>query len=162
MKNEILEILEKNSRIEIEQLAIMINMPREEVLKQIKELEDSNIILGYNTMIDWEKTEKESVTALIEVKVTPQRGLGFDSVAERIYRFPQVKSCYLMSGGYDLAVIIEGANIKEIAMFVAKRLSAIECVLSTATHFILKRYKDNSVIFDKKQKDNREALVLWI
>lgn len=157
---EILEILEKNNKISVEQIAVMINKSIEEVKSVIKRLEEENIILGYNTLINWEKTNKETVTALIEVKVTPQRGEGFDKVAERIYRYPQVKACYLMSGGFDLTVIIEGKTMKEVALFVAEKLAPLESVLSTATHFVLKKYKDKGVIFDEREKDDREAIVL--
>jgi len=157
---EILEILEKNSKISAEQIAVMLNKSVEEVEAAIKKLEEENIILGYSTMINWEKTDRELVTALIEVKVTPQRGEGFDKVAERIYRYPQVKACYLMSGGFDLTVIVEGRNIKEVAMFVAEKLAPLESVMSTSTHFVLKRYKDKDVIFEGKEKDDREAIVL--
>lgn len=157
---EILEILEKNNKLTDEQIAIMLNISVEEVRAAIRKLEDDNIIVGYNTLINWEKTNKESVTALIEVKVTPQRGEGFDKVAERIYRYPEVKACYLMSGGFDLTVIIEGNSMKEVALFVAEKLAPLESVLSTATHFVLKKYKDKGVIFEEKQKDDREAIVL--
>lgn len=158
--NEILEILEKNNKYTEEQLAVMLNKTVEEVRSTVKKLEEENIILGYNTLINWEKTDKEKVTALIEVKVTPQRGEGFDKVAERIYRYPEVKACYLMSGGFDLTVIIEGATMKEVALFVAEKLAPLESVLSTATHFVLKKYKDKGTIFEEKQKDDREVLFI--
>jgi len=157
---EILEILEKNSKITPEQIAVMLNKSVDEVKAAIKKYEEENIIAGYNTLINWEKTDKESVTALIEVKVTPQRGEGFDKVAERIYRYPQVKACYLMSGGFDLTVIVEGKTMKEVALFVAEKLAPLESVLSTATHFVLKKYKDKGVIFGEKTKDDREAIML--
>jgi len=158
--DEILEILEKNARASVEEIALMLNKSVEEVRETIKKLEEENVIVGYNTLINWEKSSKETVTALIEVKVTPQRGQGFDKVAERIYRYPQVKACYLMSGGFDLTVIIEGKDMKEVALFVAEKLAPLESVLSTATHFVLKKYKDDGVIFEKKNKDDREALIL--
>lgn len=157
---EILEILEKNNKLSEEQIAVMLNKSVEEVRAAIKKYEEDNVILGYNTLINWEKTNKESVTALIEVKVTPQRGEGFDKVAERIYRYPQVKACYLMSGGFDLTVIIEGKTMKEVALFVAEKLAPIENVLSTATHFVLKKFKDKGTIFEEKMKDDREAIIL--
>ncbi|ABN51600.1 MAG TPA: Lrp/AsnC family transcriptional regulator [Hungateiclostridium thermocellum] len=157
---EILEILESNSKISPEEIAVMVNKSVEEVREAIKKYEEDNVILGYMSLINWEKTSKESVTALIEVKVTPQRGEGFDKVAERIYRFPEVKACYLMSGGFDLTVIVEGKTMKEVALFVAEKLSTLESVLSTSTHFVLKKYKDKGTIFEKKQKDDREAVVL--
>ena len=159
--DEILEILEKNGRIENEKIAVMLGITVEEVKEAIEKYEKQNVILGYNALIDWEKTDKELVTALIEVRVTPQRGKGFDKVAERIYQYPQVKSCYLMSGGFDLAVLVEGKTMKEVALFVAEKLATTDCVLSTATHFILKPYKNDGVIFKKQQNDDREAVVLW-
>jgi len=158
--DELLEILEKNSRFTAEEIALMLNKSADEIREAIKKLEDDSIIAGYNTLINWDKTDKESVSALIEVKVTPQRGEGFDKVAERIYRYPEVKACYLMSGGFDLTVIIEGRTMKEVAMFVAEKLALVESVVGTATHFVLKKYKDKGVIFEKKRKDNREAVVL--
>ncbi len=157
---EILEILEKNSRATDEEIAVMLNRSVEEVRAAIKKYEDEGVILGYTSMINWEKTSKESVIALIEVKVTPQRGQGFDKVAERIYKFPEVKACYLMSGGFDLTVIVEGKTMKEVALFVAEKLSPLDSVLSTATHFVLKKYKDKGVVFEEDYKDDREAVVL--
>ncbi|HOQ02079.1 MAG TPA: Lrp/AsnC family transcriptional regulator [Acetivibrio clariflavus] len=157
---EILEILEKNSKATCEEIAVMLNKSAEEVRQAIKKYEEEGIILGYTSMINWEKTSKESVVALIEVKVTPQRGQGFDKVAERIYKFPEVKACYLMSGGFDLTVIVEGKTMKEVALFVAEKLSPLESVLSTSTHFVLKKYKDNGVVFEKDYKDDREAVIL--
>ncbi len=157
---EILEILEKNGRASVEEIALMLDKSVEEVQAAIRKLEEDNVIVGYNTLINWEKSNKESVVALIEVKVTPQRGQGFDKVAERIYRYPQVKACYLMSGGFDLTVIIEGKNMKEVALFVAEKLAPLESVLSTATHFVLKKYKEEGVIFEEKSRDDREALIL--
>lgn len=158
--NEILEILEKNANIGAEKIAVMVGKSAEEVQAEIDRYEKENIIVGYNTMINWEKTGSEKVVALIEVKVTPQRGEGFEKVAERIFRYPEVTSCYLMSGGFDLTVIIEGRTMKEVALFVAEKLAPLECVLSTSTHFVLKKYKDKGTVFDKKGKDDREAIVL--
>lgn len=158
--DEILEILEKNARASVEEIALMLDKSVAEVQEMVKKLEDDNVIVGYNTLINWDKSSKENVTALIEVRVTPQRGQGFDKVAERIYRYPQVKACYLMSGGFDLTVIIEGKTMKEVALFVAEKLAPLESVLSTATHFVLKKYKDEGVIFEEDTKDDREALIL--
>ncbi|WP_341876797.1 Lrp/AsnC family transcriptional regulator [Defluviitalea saccharophila] len=155
MREEILEILEKNSRIETKDIAIMLNTTEEEIEKEIKQMEKEQIICGYNTLINWDKTQKDLVTALIEVKVTPQRGEGFDKIAERIYRFNEVKSVYLMSGGFDLTVIIEGRTMKEVALFVAQKLAPLEAVLSTATHFVLKKYKDHGNPFEEPHKDER-------
>ena len=136
----------------------MLGKSVEEIHSSIKTLEANNVIAGYSTLINWEKTSRETVTALIELKVTPQRGQGFDKVAERIYSYPQVKACYLMSGGFDLMVIIEEKNMKEVAFFVSGKLAPLDCVLSTATHFILMKYKDKGVIFEEKQQDDREGV----
>lgn len=155
---EILEILEKNSRYTEEEIAAMTGKTVDEVKAAIKDYEEKNIIMGYTTLVNWENTSKENVIALIEVKVTPQRGEGFDKVAERIYRFPEVKSCYLMSGGFDLTVIVEGKTMKEVALFVAEKLAVQESVLSTATHFVLKKYKDKGTIFEEKPRDDREDI----
>ncbi len=160
MQREILEILKKNSRTSDEEIAVMIGSDAETVKKIIGEMEAQGIIIGYGALIDWEKTEHEAVTAYIEVKVTPQRGQGFDKVAERIYQYPQVSACSLMSGGYDLSVMVEGRTMKEVALFVAEKLAPIESVLSTATHFVLKKYKDNGIIFVQTKKDDREAVIL--
>ncbi|NSW90913.1 MAG: Lrp/AsnC family transcriptional regulator [Firmicutes bacterium] len=157
---EILEILENNSKYTEEQIAVMLNRSVDEVREAIKALEEKNIIAGYKTVVNWEKIPKEAVTALIEVKVTPQRGEGFDKVAERIYRYPEVKACYLMSGGFDLTVIIEGKTLKEVAFFVAEKLAPLDSVLSTSTHFVLKKYKENGTIFESKEEDNREVVIL--
>lgn len=157
---EILDILEKNCNIKHEDIATMLNISKDEVEKNIKKLEKDNVILGYKALINWESAGRETLNAIIEVKVTPQRGQGFDSVADRIYRFPEVQACYLMSGGYDLLVVVEGKTMKEVAMFVAQKLAPLDTVLSTATHFVLKKYKDKGVIFNKREKDDREAIVL--
>ena len=151
MKNQILEALEKNSRLSVEQLAVMTGNGMEEVGKCIADMEAEGIILGYSTIVNWEKTEIESVRALIEVKVTPQKIEGFDKVAERIFRFPEVKDCYLMSGGYDLTLIVEGMTMKEVASFVSEKLAPIDFVEATSTHFVLKRYKDKGVIFENNK-----------
>ena len=157
---EILEILEKNSRYTDEQIAVMAGKTVEEVRSAIRNYEEENIIAGYTTLVNWENTGSETVTALIEVKITPQRGEGFDKVAERIYKFSEVKACYLMSGGFDLTVIIEGKTMKEVAMFVSEKLAVQEYVLSTATHFVLKKYKDHGTIFKEKKIDDREAIFI--
>ncbi|MDQ2087401.1 Lrp/AsnC family transcriptional regulator [Herbivorax sp. ANBcel31] len=157
---EILEILENNSKASLEEISTMTGKGIEEIKEAINKFEKDNVILKYNTLINWEKTSKESVTALIEVKVTPQIGEGFDKVAEKIYRYPEVKDCYLMSGGFDLTVIIEGKTMKEVAMFVAQKLSPLDSVLSTSTHFVLKKYKDKGTIFKEGPQDDREAIVL--
>jgi DNA-binding Lrp family transcriptional regulator len=157
---EILEILENNSKATAEQIAVMLNKPIAEVVEAIKKYEVDNVIVGYNTLINWDKTEKERVTALIEVKVTPQRGQGFDKIADRVYKYPEVTACYLMSGGFDLTVIIEGKTMKEVAYFVSEKLAPLESVLSTSTHFVLKKYKDKGTIFEEKQIDRREQIFI--
>lgn len=159
---EILEVLEKNFRYTDEQIAVMVGKSVEEVRDAIREYEEKSIIAGYTTLINWENTGKEVVTAFIQVKVTPQRGEGFDKVAERIYRYDQVQSCYLMSsGGFDLTVIVEGKTMKEVATFVAQKLAVLDNVDGTATHFVLKKYKDHGTIFkEKKNVDNREAIFI--
>jgi DNA-binding Lrp family transcriptional regulator len=160
MENEILRILAENSRLTNEQIAVMLGGTEEEVARIVKELENKSILLGYPALVDWEKTGEDVVMAYIEVKVTPQRGQGFDKVAERIYQYPQVKSCSLMSGGFDLFVAVEGKSMKEVALFVAEKLATIESVISTATHFVLKKYKEKGLTFEQRYKDNREAVVL--
>ena len=159
---ETLEILEKNFRYTDEQIAVMAGKTVEEVREAIQDYEEKSIIAGYTTLINWENTGKEVVTALIQVKVTPQRGEGFDKVAERIYRYDQVQACYLMSsGGFDLTVIVEGKTMKEVATFVAQKLAVLDNVDGTATHFVLKKYKDHGTIFkEKKNTDNREAIFI--
>lgn len=159
---EILEILEKNFRYTDEQIAVMAGKTVEEVREAIQDYEEKSIIAGYTTLINWENTGKEVVTALIQVKVTPQRGEGFDKVAERIYRYDQVQACYLISsGGFDLTVIVEGKTMKEVATFVAQKLAVLDNVDGTATHFVLKKYKDHGTIFkEKKNTDNREAIFI--
>lgn len=157
---KILEILERDSKFTPEQIAVMVDKDVEEVKEIIKKLEEDKVILKYKTLVNWEKTDREFVTALIELKVTPQRGEGFDKVAERIYKYPQVKAVYLMSGGFDLTVIIEGKTMKEVALFVAEKLAPMESVLSTATHFVLKKYKDEGVIFEQEERDDRQVISL--
>ena len=157
MKSEILALLEKDSRLTISQIAVMLDINEDKVAAAIRELEEENIILGYKTLINWELAGRNTTTANIELKITPQRGGGFDTVAERIYRFPQVKSVTLMSGGFDLLVTVEGKSFKDVAMFVSERLAPMESVVSTATHFELKTYKKDGIIFDEKDTDNREV-----
>lgn len=158
---EILEILEENSRYTDEQIAIMSGKTVEEVREAIRDYEERSIIAGYTTLINWENTGRETVTAIIEVKITPQRGEGFDKVAERIYNFDQVKACYLMSsGGFDLTVIVEGKTMKEVAMFVSEKLAVQDNVIGTATHFVLKKYKDHGTIFKEKKTLNREVIFI--
>ena len=151
MREELLLIIEKNSRIDLKELAVILGVSVEDVINELQALEKEGIICGYHTLIDWDKTSVEKVTALIEVRVTPQRGQGFDHIAERIYNYPEVKSVYLISGAYDLLVTLEEKSLKEISAFVSDKLSTLDSVLSTATHFILKKYKDHGTILEKKQ-----------
>ena len=139
---QILQLLEENARLTTEQMAVMCNLDEEEIKNKIKQLEDDGVILGYKALIDWDKTDREYVSAVIELKVAPQRDRGFDRIAEKIYNYPEVQSVHLMSGGYDLMLIIEGKTMREVAYFVAYKLAPIEDVVSTATHFVLKKYKD--------------------
>lgn len=157
--DEILEILEQNCRYSDKEIAVMVGKTVEEVRDAIRDYEERSIIAGYTALINWENTGTETVTALIEVKITPQRGEGFDKVAERIYKFDQVKACYLMSsGGFDLTVIVEGKTMKEVALFVSRSLSCQEYVIGTATHFVLKKYKDHGTIFKEKDSIDREDI----
>lgn len=158
---EILNILDKSvEKADSAKIAQMLGTNEEEVAAIIRGLEKENIIVGYKTMINWERTDRELVDALIELKITPQRGEGFDRVAEKIYKYPQVKSLYLMSGAYDLAVMIEGRTMKDVALFVAEKLAPMDHILSTATHFVLKKYKDDGLIFYDDEEDTRQVITL--
>ena len=158
MREELLTVIEKNSRIDLKELAVILGVNEQAVLDELANLEKEGIICGYHTLIDWDKTSVEKVNALIEVRVTPQRGQGFDKIAERIYNYPEVKSVYLISGGYDLLVTLEEKSLKEISAFVSDKLSTLESVLSTATNFILKKDTDHGTILDKKNEDEREVV----
>mgnify|MGYP002555341620 FL=1 len=158
IREQILAIIEKNSRISVKELAVILGAEEIDVANELKALEEEGIICGYHTMIDWEKTDIEKVTALIEVRITPQRGQGFDKLAERIYKYPEVNSVYLISGGYDLLVSLEGKSLKQVSSFVSDKLSTLDGVLSTATHFVLKKYKDHGTILGKKYEDTREMI----
>ncbi len=155
MREQILTFLEKNSRIDLGELAVMLGSSEAIIANEVAKMQEEGIICGYHTLIDWEKTNVDKVTALIEVRVTPQRGMGFDSIAERIYNYPEVQSVYLISGGYDLMVILEGKTLREVSSFVHSKLSTLDTVISTATHFILKKYKDYGTILHEKRKDER-------
>lgn len=148
----LLHLLESDCSLSKKQLAAMTGTSEEKVAEDIKKYEEENIILGYKAVVDWDAVNREDVTALIEVKVEPQRGDGFDRVAERIYQYEEVESCYLMSGDFDMTVIISGKSLREVALFVSQKLSAIDEVKATATHFILKKYKENHLIFKKQEK----------
>lgn len=157
MREKILSVIEKDSRIDIKELSVILGMTEIDVANEIKAMEEEGIICGYHTLIDWEKTSLDKVSALIEVRVTPQRGQGFDSIAERIYQYPEVNAVYLISGGYDLLVSLEGKSLKDISLFVSDKLSTLDSVLSTATHFVLKKYKDHGTVLAKKKNDERET-----
>jgi DNA-binding Lrp family transcriptional regulator len=151
----ILELLEENDRITTQEIALRLNLSVEDVQKIIVRLEEEKVILKYGAMVNWEKAGSDQVLALIEVRVLPQRDVGFDTVAERIYRFPEVKSVFLMSGGYDLVVTVQGQSMKEVAFFVAQKLATLDHVQSTATHFVLKKYKQEGVIFEEEETVER-------
>ena len=157
---KVLSILESNCDATNEQIAVMLDMKVDEIDKIIKKLKDDMVILGNKCVINWEKTDREFVTASIELKVTPQRGDGFEKIAERIYQYPEVKSLYLMAGTYDLNVIIEGKTLQDVSSFVATKLAPMECVMSTATHFVLKKYKDDGVIYADKVEDGRQVITI--
>jgi DNA-binding Lrp family transcriptional regulator len=152
---QLLKLLEKDAHITKEELALMCEKETGDIKKMIDDYEKAGIILGYTTVIDWDKTDTEYVNALIELKVTPRVGSGYDEVAERIYNYPEVESVYLMSGGFDLAVMLRGKTMREVAIFVAAKLATIEAVTSTATHFVLRKYKDHNVIFGGAPVDER-------
>lgn len=152
---EILQLLQNNSRLTPEQIAIMTGQEEAEVKRIIERLEADKTIIKYFTLINWEKVGVQKVSALIEVKITPQRDVGFNALAERIYRFPEVKTVHLMSGAYDLAVLVEGVTMQEVALFVATKLATIENVTGTATHFVLKTYKQDGFIFEDQETNKR-------
>lgn len=155
---KLLQLLEDDCTLTHEQLASMAGMKLEDVKAAIQKYEDDKVILGYKAIVDWDRTDRESVTALIEVKVTPQRGEGFDRIAERIYQYEEVESVYLMSGAFDLTVIISGRTLKEVAQFVGERLAPLEDVTGTATHFILHKYKEKHLVFETREEQPKE----WI
>lgn len=155
MREKILAFIEKNSRIELKQLAIVLGVDETAIMNELEAMEEEHIICGYHTLINWEKTGIEKVTAMIEVRVTPQRGMGFDKVAERIYNYSEVESVYLISGGFDFMVILEGKTLREVSQFVSEKLSPLDSILSTKTNFILKKYKDHGTIMSEQAKDER-------
>lgn len=158
MREKILAVIEKNSRIDLKELAILLGENEVNVANEISNMEKEGIICGYHTLINWDNTSTEKVVALIEVKVTPQRGMGFDKIAERIYQFSAVSAVYLMSGAFDFTVIVEGKTMREVAQFVSDKLSPMESVLSTGTHFILKKYKDHGTILTENKTDERQLI----
>lgn len=159
VKEKILTILEQDARLTPQQIADMVQIELSELEALLCEMEKDSTILGYKTLIDWDKTDREQVTALIEVKITPQKGMGFDEIARQIYSHHQVESVYLMSGGFDLTVIISGRTMRDVARFVSEQLAPMENVLSTGTHFILKKYKEQGVTFDPDDSDSREVMM---
>ena len=155
LRQRILKSIEHDGRVDLGDLAVRLGVDETDVANEMSDMEKEGIICGYHTLIDWDKTDEQKVTALIEVRVTPQRGQGFDVIAERIYKFAEVDSVYLISGGFDLMVIMEGQTLKEVSRFVSEKLSALESVLSCATHFIMRKYKVNGTILAKKYEDER-------
>lgn len=155
MNTDILKLLENDARLTPEQIAVMLDSDVDSVKREIEAFEEDGTILGYKAIVDWEKTDRESVSALIEVKLTPNRESGFDRVAEKIYNYPEVQSVQLMAGGYDLSVLIEGKTMKEVALFVSQKLATIEGVIATATHFVLHKYKDKGILYDNVEVDER-------
>ncbi|WP_156291332.1 Lrp/AsnC family transcriptional regulator [Oceanobacillus salinisoli] len=156
----LLAILEENHNVSTESMAMQLAISEDDVKNLIKKLEDEKVIVSYPTLIDWNKIEgKETVVAMIDVKVTPQRSVGFNEVAEQIYRYPEVTSLYLMSGTYDLSATVEGKTMREISLFVSNKLATIENVLSTTTHFMLKKYKHDGVIIEGKDDEDRRMVV---
>ena len=156
---QILTLLENDCRLTPEQIAVACKMDAEDVKAKIRQLEKDGVILGYKALVDWDKTEREYVSAVIELKIAPQRDRGFDRFAEHLINYPEVQSVHLMSGGFDIMLIIEGKTMKEVAYFVAYKLAPLESVVSTATHFVLKKYKDKGVIYTSDHKDERENVL---
>lgn len=160
MRERILNYIEKNSRIELHDLAVMLDASEADVMNELEKMEQENIICGYHTLINWEKAGIEKVTAMIEVRVTLQRGMEFDKVAERIYNYPEVNSMYLISGGFDFMVTLEGKTLREVSDFVSNKLSSLDAVLSTKTNFILRTYKDHGTVMAERKMDERELVTL--
>lgn len=157
--DQILKMLEDDATLTPEQIALMCEKEEGEIRDMIKQYEHDGVILAYKTIIDWDKTDREYVSALIELKVTPQRDRGFDKVAEKIYNYPEVQSVYLMSGSFDLAVFIEGKTMREVAYFVAQKLAPLEYIQATSTHFILRKYKDKGVVYGTVEVDERGNII---
>lgn len=155
MREKILTFIEKNSRIDLADLAVILGEDEAAVMNELEAMEAEHVICGYHTLINWDKTSIEKVSALIEVSVTPQRGQGFDKIAERIYNYSEVNAVYLISGSYDLLVTLEGKSLRDVAQFVSDKLSTLDSVLSTKTNFILKKYKDHGTVMTEKAKDER-------
>lgn len=155
MREKILNYIEKNSRVELKELAVLLGTTEAEITQELADMEAEGIICGYHTLIDWDKVTTDRVNALIEVRVTPQRDLGFDAIAERIYKYPEVNATYLMAGGFDLLVSLEGKTLMEVSNFVTQKLATLEYVISTTTHFVLKKYKDHGTILNAENTDER-------
>lgn len=155
LEEKVLSIIEKNSRVSTREMAVVLGTDEIDVVNALQGMEEAGIICGYHTMIDWDKTDREYVTAMIELKITPQRDRGYDHIAQKIYNYPEVETLYLMSGGFDLAVFIKGRTMREVAFFVAEKLATLEDVVSTATHFVLRKYKDNNVVYGAVPVDER-------
>lgn len=160
LKLSILSVLEKNAKTSVEDLAKMLGVDEEDIVIAVGELEADRVICGYNAIINWDKVSNEKVAALIEVKVAPQRGVGFDKIGSRIARFDEVDSIYLLSGGYDFLIRIKGHSMKEVSQFVFDKLSTLESVQSTATHFVLKKYKDHGVLMEERHENERDNVIL--
>ena len=160
MREKILSYIETNSRVDLHDLAIIMDSDEATIMNELEAMENEHIICGYHTLINWEKAGIEKVTAMIEVRVTPQRGMGFDKMAERIYNYPEVNSVYLISGGFDFMVTLEGKTLREVSEFVSDKLSPLDSVLSTKTNFILKKYKDHGTVMTEQRKDERELVSL--
>ena len=157
--NELLTLLEKDGRLSAEAIARMLDKETGDIKRMIESYEDAGVILGYKAIIDWDKTDREYVSALIELKITPQQNRGYDHVAEKIYNYPEVESLYLMSGRFDLAVLIEGKTMREVAFFVAEKLATLEDVTSTSTHFVLRKYKDKGIVYGAMPVDDRGNII---
>lgn len=159
MEEKLLSLLESNAQLSYAQLALMLDRPEAEIAAAIKKFEADGVICGYKAIVDWEKTGREYIQAFIDIKVTPKRDFGFEDIARKVMSFPEVESVYLMSGGYDLSVTISGKSFKDVALFVAHRLSPLDSVLSTATHFVLRRYKEGGVDFAVAETEDERGLV---
>ena len=159
MKEELLRLIQNNSRIELKDLATMLGTEETTVANMLQDLEQEGTICGYYTLINWDNTDEEKVDALIEVNVNTQRDMGFDAIAERIYKFDEVKFCYLISGRYDFLILLEGKTMRQVANFVSSKLAPMESVLSTATHFVLKKYKEHGLALVEDKKDERELIL---
>ncbi len=158
MREKILRLLEGNAKLSAGEVAVLLGEDEKKVAEEIKAMEDEKVICGYHTMINWNLMPDEKADAIIEVKVAPQRGVGFDRIAERIWQYPEVEGIYLMSGSFDFAIFLQGRSMREVAMFVAEKLSTLDSILSTSTQFVLKKYKDNGVIMEKPEKDERMSI----